>query len=147
MRNLQEHERRLREAFCSDLALRGFSATMSEVTFTREKQEVEQSITFSSRWEYGAECFRFHFYVADRYRGLERFLGGDQSDELLPFIASPIHLLRADKSLYEWCLDDPTTVISVLEQIDTFGIPFLDKYVDLRVVRMRWSQMNTRLRR
>jgi hypothetical protein len=137
MTNLREYENRLRDAFSDSLLMRGFSARGSEVEFVREKAGVEQSIVFVGRWEYGTDSFRFHFAVSDRYVDLERLVCPDDKSGVIPIVASPIHLLREDASLYEWYLDRPETVTLVLNQIDKYGLPFLDRYTSLTAVKER----------
>ncbi len=99
------------------------------------KGDAEQSIMFAGSWHYATERFRFYFLVADLYKDLERLIGSADDLNLVPAIGNPIHLLRDDRSLSYWYLDDAETIPSVLEQIDLYGIPFLDKFANLPYVK------------
>lgn len=135
--NKREFYVRIRSLFGPGLQTRGFTGG-NDYLFTRNNVAgVEQQIVFRGRFEYRTERYRFDVAAANRFLVLEHLLGVSEEDGIVPCVASPIHLLRHDKDLYEWYVDDPNTVDVALDEIDDYAIPFLDKYADVREVKNR----------
>lgn len=133
--NMRLSKRRMLDLFEQPLNQRGFSRTEG-LKFRREKNGVQQGISFPGRVDGGK--FPFSVMLGIRFVNLQGYLGLSEQDRLLvPNAASPIHLLREDRHFSEWYLDDPNCVEEVLEQIDKYAIPFLDKYANLSAVKER----------
>jgi hypothetical protein len=135
-------DRRIHDLFSAALSERGFAAKREKgcLKFERERGDARQGISFPFRFEFKTRQVRFDVSLGNRYPALERLFGDDEiCSELVPGLGTAIHLLRDDRNLYEWYLEDPAAVLQVMDQIDRYGIPFLDKFADLDAVKRQFE--------
>jgi len=120
--------------FAGPLAALGFDWKEKQL-FVREQGDILQIIRFRERFEYRTERFRFDFVLAVHLGAVERMLRPDTLAQLLGTVSCPIHLLRRDRKVHEWYLNDPRCVPEVMSQLAEYGLQFLDRYSDVANVK------------
>lgn len=69
-----------------------------------------------------------------RFEEVEKVLARDRVGPDSPTIAVPIHLLHENRKFVEWNFDEPETVAVLYNELETYGLPFFEKYSNLNEV-------------
>lgn len=114
----------------------GFKAA-NAVCFVRPIAERKQLITLTTRNERGK--LKFSCALGVRFESIESMLRPDNNSDTYPTISCPIHLLRPERTFYEWEGSDTQSVTvaadSVIQEIVEVESEFFDRFSTLERVK------------
>lgn len=127
------------ELFRAPLSALGFSHA-GALTFSQSRSEGIQLISFSCRKNKDRDiCISFGAGI--RFEAVEKLLGTTPDQRLFPTVSKPLSVLSNESSYPEWCFSESSDHLSiqkdVINDIQSFALPFLDRFSTLESVRIQ----------
>ena len=144
---LNEGRRVITHLFDESLTKLGFSHA-GALSFSRQSVDAIQLISFSCRQNRMREGICFSFGAGVRFDAVEDLLGVDPEQRLFPTISKPLSVLKSASGYPEWCLNEDTDLsvvrLEVVHDIESYALPFLDRYSTLDSVCSQLSKEDPR---
>ena len=122
---------KFRRKFAKPLSVLGFVETR-DLRFVREVVGSIQIIQFHDSFDHRTKEWRFDFIVAVHIKAIEQLL---RPDEMRGTVWCPIQLLREDRHMRQWYINDKHCVSQVMKQLHMYGLPFLNRCSDIAEVK------------
>jgi len=127
------------------LAGRGFRKVKgNDYTIVRPWNEAEAQIRCAVRKDESSDIKLVALGLGIRFEAMQELLPpGAYADSDTPTIGTSIDSLRGDQQSREWDAGEPETVDALLGEVETYAIPFFERYSKLNEV-LRILQENKR---
>jgi hypothetical protein len=125
----------IHELFEGPLRVRGFTK-VDNLLYKRSESSCDHAVAFGRRREpIGGTVFSFGVGVF--HPRVHELLWPNDAEPLPYTFGMPIHLLRPSREFFEWRLSDSLDGLrgSVLEDLDNFGRPYMERLSDLQRAR------------
>ncbi len=136
--NIRQSKRALSGQLRGPVAAMGFNESEPLLFLRFPAGNIQQDLVFTPR-EKLPGVFAFGAGVGIRFAEVEAIIGAGADDQFKSTVGMPIHLLREDKSYFEWEFlaeeDLQEVVRSVVENVELYAIPFLNRFSHLPSVR------------